>query len=161
VPSTAAGRRRRASRFALRNFRAYADELPLPVRKVVPPSGEVFRLGRHFFTGLFVYDLPATAGQRQVRRNTYDYIPPFHGPGSKADTEAPRGEYVEYVLVTGATWRGTIGQISVVFDSRGLPCDRIVSLPSAYTGTCVRGVWRFAATDLEPDRNIELVLLPQ
>ena len=144
--------------FPLLDFRAWLNDRPLTVRKEAPPPGATFRLGAHDFTALYVYDTPPIPGRLHYVRNSYTYTPPPHGPGTKVNTDAPVGVYVEYVLVTGGPWRADIGKVEVVFDPGGFDCAKIVALPDGYQGRCVDGLWRFEATALEPDRNIRLVL---
>jgi len=66
---------------------------------------------------------------------------------------------VEYILVTGSTWRGPIGSVKVVFHTGGIPCEKISVLPGSYAGACTgNNTWEFLADNIAPDRDINLLL---
>jgi hypothetical protein len=143
--------------FELENFKTYFNSIELPMYKTIAGPDKFYSLGKHNYTALHHVKAPNSTIEDNLIVNEYDYTAPFFAPGSKTDKNLPQGKYIEYILVTGATWQGTIGKLDVIFIS-GTNCNQIVELPNSYKGICNNGIWEFHAKDVKPDKNIELVL---
>lgn len=147
--------------FSLENFKSRWNGIDLPVVRDQAPADAYYSYKDHRFTALHRFNVPpteSTVGRKAHRlENEYEYVPPYYGPGQK--TEGPKGRYVEYILVTGSTWRGPIGFMKVVFHTGDIPCKKISVLPGSYSGVCTgKNTWEFQARNIAPDRNVRLLL---
>lgn len=147
--------------FPLEQFRARWNGIDLPVVRVPAPADAYYSYRDHRFTAVYRFTVPpteSTVGRKAHRlENEYEYVPPYYGPGSKSD--GPEGRYVEYILVTGSTWRGPIGSVKVVFHTGCIPCEKISVLPGSYGGACTgKNTWEFHAKNIAPDRDVRLLL---
>ena len=147
--------------FELVGFQSEYDGVRLLTHKELPPPGHYFAVNGLRLPAIHVSPLPissvAISGAAHRLRDQYRFLPPFYQPGSKSGRNGPVGRYLEYILVTGATWRGPIGRVEVVVET-GLTCERIVALEDSLPGQCHEGVWGFVAEEMEPRHNIRLVL---
>ncbi len=147
--------------FLLANFKARWNGRDLPTVRAQAPADAHYSYKDHRFTAVHRFSIPpteSTAGRKTHRlENEYSYIPPYYGPGSKTDD--PEGRYMEYILVTGSTWRGPIGSVKVIFHTGCVPCEKISILPGSYVGACTgKNTWEYNAENIAPDRDINLLL---
>lgn len=147
--------------FPLENFKARWNGISLPAVCIQAPADAYYSYRDRRFTAVHRFAIPPTesTGGRKTHRleNEYVYVPPYYGPGSKTDD--PEGRYVEYILVTGSTWRGSIGYVKVIFHPGCIPCEKITVLPGSYGGVCTeKNKWEFNAKNIVPDRDIRLLL---
>lgn len=128
----------------LRDFRATVDgqEATVAYRPNAQPEGEWDYAGWHAFAVDFA------TGQTRTVRNTY------HG---RLNWQSNGGRAFEYVLHTGATWRGPIGQAEVIVRwqrDRDVAPETLLASPSGYTLGRHELRWHF--TDLEPTREDDI-----
>lgn len=147
--------------FPLENFKALWNGRDLAVKRDQAPADAYYSCRDRRFTAVHRFTIPPTESNagRKVHHleNEYSYIPPYYGPGSK--TNDPEGRYVEYILVTGSTWRGPIGSVKVILHTGCVPCETITVLPGSYRGVCTKNnTWEFSAKNIAPDRDINLLL---
>ncbi len=147
--------------FLLENFKTRWNGIELAVVRIPAPDDAYYSYKDRRFTAVHRFYIPPTksTGGRKIHRleNEYMFMPPYYGPGSKTDN--PEGRYVEYILVTGSTWRGPIGSMKVVFYTGRIPCEKITVLPGSYSGTCTgKFTWEFCAENIVPERDINLLL---
>jgi len=141
---------RRGNAPELRDFRAFVDgeEVPVEFRPSGRPEGERDYAGWHTFT------VPFAAGQTRTVRNTYHGRLTLISNGYRS---------FGYVLHTGATWKGPIGQADIVLRWRNYhdvdPETLIVFAPEYTQG---RRELRWHFTDLEPtpDNDISVDFRP-
>lgn len=145
--------------FPLRRFRTRWNDVTLPIRALTPPADHNFYLAGIYCPRLLLFELPATSGSIHRLENTYDYQAPRFTPGKDENYQGKSGIYVEYILQTGALWKDDIGSVRVEVDTGRFDCRRLRALPGGYEGRCVsRQRWVFAKNNLEPDRDIRLVM---
>lgn len=151
--------------FPLENFKARWNGSSLPAVRIQAPADAYYSYRDCRFSAVHKFTIPPTeipgSGKTHHLENEYEYVPSYYGPGTKTDD--PEGRYVEYILVTGSTWRGPIGNVKVIFHTGRIPCDKIIALPGSYGGACTKNnTWEFHAENIIPDRNIKLLLpLPE
>lgn len=146
--------------FRLDHFRARWNRRELAVERRLPPKDTRFRLGAVDCPALFTFEVPAASGAAHTLENLYTYVPPRFAPGKDDDYFGTSGRYVEYILRTGALWEGVIGSVRVEFDTGGVSCSRLAVLHGGYAGRCEsERMWLFQARDIEPDRDIRLVIV--
>lgn len=128
------------------DFRAFVDEEEVPVtfrQNGQPQGGWDYPIaGWHTFT------VPFADGQTRIVRNTY------HG---RLTWESNGGRLFEYILHTGSTWHGPIGEADIVVhwqNERYVAPETLSASPPGYARGQRDLHWHF--TDLEPTREDDI-----
>ena len=130
----------------LRGFRALVDEEEVPV--TFRQNGQPQDRWDYPIAGWHTFTVPFAGGQTRIVRNTY------HG---RLTWESNGGRLFEYILHTGATWYGPIGEGEIVVrwqKERYVAPESLSAIPPGY----IRGQrdlhWHFS--DLEPTREDDI-----
>lgn len=134
----------------LLGFQAFIDEVGTPVtfRPNAQPEGE------RDYAGWYTFVVPFAAGQTRTVRNSY------HG---RLTWTSNGGRLFEYILHTGAAWRGPIGQADIIVRwqrDRDVAPGTILVSPPGYLQGKHELRWHFA--DLEPavENDIRMFFRP-
>ena len=125
-------------RSAFDYFESYVDGQRVKVARVGPKGN----IGSGDYRIWWVKRVHFNKGQQRVVVNRYQ-----GGVGGGAS-----GVWFEYILATGASWKGRIGSARVICNVRGLKdCTLHIMEPSGYRIVGSQLVWEFH--DFEPDGN--------
>jgi hypothetical protein len=128
----------------LLDFRAFVDGEEVSV--IFRPNGQP--QGDWDYAGWHTFSVPFAAAQTRIVRNTY------HG---RLNLVSNGDRAFEYILHTGATWYGPIGQADIVVrwqKDRDVRPDTISAGPPGYVQGQRELHWHFA--DLEPDHEDDI-----
>jgi hypothetical protein len=145
--------------YRLKYFRRSWNGENIPVERKEAEPGYVFYLGSNAnpYIAKHISSLPWTLQNHSVLIDEYIFTPPHYEPGSKSELSS--GRYVEYILVTGASWDGVIESIEVVITLKDGDCSRIQIMSDSYWGYCDEdGIWRAQLENVNPNKNIRLVV---
>jgi hypothetical protein len=128
---------------SLHDFKTYVKGKSLPVRKEKEVKGS---LDLPFYEEWFTFEVPFKAGERITVRNTYSFTPSHVSTGDV---------FTGYVLQTGSTWKGTIGNARVIFKLGSIKPWEIVALgPGGYRFEGNGILWE--GRDIEPSYDLSL-----
>jgi hypothetical protein len=145
-PEQASGDVKRHSRSRFRSFRSYIDGHPVETRFVRGVSRNEFE-----YTYWHVKSVPFAAGQTRTVVDQYT-----SGLGGVSDGT----RFFSYVLRTGKSWKGRIGEAMINVDTSALPSYYSVA-PKGPAGHKSRGhriTW--VLRDFEPEENVTVNLQP-
>ncbi|HIE51613.1 MAG TPA: YARHG domain-containing protein [Armatimonadetes bacterium] len=126
-------------------FEARVDGVKVPVRRVVPKDQ-----GPAEYQIWWVKRVHFRRGQRRVVRNRYT---------SSLGSNIAGYSFFEYILRTGASWKGKIGEARIVVDLTGLENYSNFSIsPQGYRRNGSRIAWQFR--DFEPQEDISISFFP-
>jgi hypothetical protein len=135
----------------LLDFTAEVDgtDLPVAFRLQATPEPRDSEHGGYDYRGWHAFTVPFTAGETRVVRNTYR-----GGLGGVSDGS----QFFEYVLASGASWRGTIGDAIVRIkwlDEGDVLPDSVYAEPAGMVLEERSATWRFE--DIEPSNEHNVV----
>jgi hypothetical protein len=139
----------------LQQFVSYIDSEKAEVKHRFPSGKHSYDNGqRQDYTSWYVKRVDFAQGQtRTVEDDYFSMYGRLNTLGSLAE------ETFRYVLETGATWRGAIGEIAVNVDATRLGNIRKIELPSG----CVKSgyhQWKWIARNVKPKDNFRITLRP-
>lgn len=143
--------------FSMRDFRVLWNNNEIKtIDKVYLPQGQSFVLGRDHYRALYVFSVPSTKGLFS-HSVMYQYDAPFIPFDERHEPPMPEGYYIEYVLKTGAPWKGPIHKIAVHVKTKS-SCQQIVELADSIKGDCSHGVWKAVYGPVEPKNDVRLII---
>ncbi|MCC5815867.1 MAG: hypothetical protein JJT78_14025 [Leptospira sp.] len=145
--------------YRLKNFRRTWNGENVPVERMEAEPGYAFYLGSNAnsYIAKHISSLPWTIRKHSVLVDEYKFTPPHYEPGNKS--EIYPGKFVEYILITGSAWDGVIESIEVIVKLKDGNCSRIQIMDDSYWGACEDdGVWRVILKNVNPNKNIRLVV---
>jgi len=129
---------------SLRNFKAFANDIELPVRKEPGIQPEI---PLPDYSEWFTFTVSFAEDEKVTVRNTYTYEPSYDSIGNVM---------TGYVLQTGAVWKGKIGKARVEFKLGSLQPWQIEQLmPGGFRFKGNSIVWE--RTNIEPSYDLKLV----
>ncbi|TGK26932.1 hypothetical protein [Leptospira stimsonii] len=139
-----------------RNFRAFWNNEELKCSKLEPPVGEYFKLGNDLYSSMITFEVDSKSYVNSNHTIRYDYDL-VRWENDKYDER--KGEYLEYILRTGALWKGKLKELLISVSFEEPLCYRIEKVSPTYQGKCVSEyLWEFRGKDIILDKNLQLLI---
>jgi hypothetical protein len=138
----------------LQQFVSYVDGKKVEVKHRFPAKSNSHGEG-DAYTSWYVKRVDFALGQTRTVEN--DYFSRYGRSFLEATLEE---QMFTYVLMTGATWKGTIGEIAINVDATRLGNIRDIELPKG----CIKAAhhqWKWVARDVEPKKDFCINLRPR
>jgi hypothetical protein len=137
----------------LEHFVSFIDGQKAEVKHRFPSEKHSYDNGQdRDYTSWYVKNVDFAKGQTRIVEDDY-----FSRYGQSSSSGALEAEAFTYVLVTGATWKGTIGEIEINIDTTKLGNMRDIKLPKG----CMKSgnkTWKWTAKDIEPKQDFHITL---
>ncbi len=145
-----------SSRVTMENFQVFWNGSPLPCEWTGAPEGRFFVMAGGRYRSLIKFTVPRTVTDRTEHIVNYTYRIPFFS--LKKDYEA-EGDYIEYILTTGSTWKGRVAKLKIVLISDIDYDGEIMHLDKSYIiRPAGKGKWEFNGSDIELDKDLKILM---
>ncbi|MEM7180198.1 MAG: hypothetical protein AAF518_04760 [Spirochaetota bacterium] len=114
-----------------------------------------FQLNNGRYTAYYYSKIKNIKAKRNRLVVTYNFQPSIY------DTKGTGHEflYAEYILKTGASWKGNIGVAQAEIRLDRYNCKDLLFLSDSYRGKCSNvKLWQMKLVNFEPDRDIRFLL---
>ncbi|WP_061236202.1 hypothetical protein [Leptospira santarosai] len=139
-----------------RNFRAFWNNEELECSRLEPSVGEYFKLGNDLYSSMITFEVNSKSYVNSNHTIRYDYDL-VRWENDKYDER--EGEYFEYILRTGALWKGKLKELFISVSFEEPLCPRIVKVSPTYEGKCMSEyLWEFHGKNIILDKNLQLLI---
>lgn len=120
------------------------------------PQGHFYEINKDRYGSIYTFMVPRA--ESYISKHVIRYS--YKAPHVKFEKDyGAEGYYIEYILRTGALWKGNVSNLRVrVETGSAMSCGKIKYLAGSYTGSCVSAnVLEINLKDTDLDRDIRLI----
>jgi len=142
--------------FSYNNFSAIWNGSILKTAYKQAPEGQYYEINKDRYSSIITFQVPDTASPVSKHVIRYSYSAPYVKFDKDYESE---GYYIEYILRTGALWKGTVSNLNVRIETdTGMSCRKIKYLNSSFKGKCISdNVLEIKLKDTVLDKDIRLL----
>ena len=133
------------SRGTINDFKCFVDNQPCMVQIKTGVQNPVYP--KMVYPEVFIWKVHFAEGQHRFIKNTYN----FRGSGT-----SDGNVYINYILKTGALWKGSIGSAIISIDIKGLDKD-FITIVKPKGGKITGDKIRWILTNFEPKDDLEVI----
>lgn len=142
--------------FKYSNFTSTWNDKSLNTEFQYAKHGQYYEINKDRYSSIITFKIPLTESHTSKHVIRYSYTAPYVKFEKDYESE---GRYIEYILRTGALWKGKVSSLHVRVETNSpMACCRIKYLSNSFKGKCTSGyVWELDLKDIDLNNDIRLL----